>query len=109
FHRAIRGRGHKGRRCRDCRGTLVLRVRPSKAAAFGVDCKKAHQCHRCAPARRVLAPPAKIAVPMRLPSLVACLLAVFAAMPALAQSDAIADPREFSEAARKVYAQSLKQ
>jgi Flp pilus assembly protein TadD len=32
----------------------------------------------------------------------------FAARPALAQSDQTTDPREFSEAARKVYAQSLK-
>ena len=34
--------------------------------------------------------------------------AVLAAAPAFAQSDATTDPREFSEAARKVYAQSLR-
>ncbi len=34
--------------------------------------------------------------------------AALAAVPAWAQSDATTDPREFSEAARKVYAQSLK-
>jgi len=36
------------------------------------------------------------------------LVAALTALPALAQSDAITDPREFSEAARKAYAQSLK-
>ncbi len=35
-------------------------------------------------------------------------LAAMATLPAMAQSDAITDPREFSEAARKAYAQSLK-
>ena len=34
--------------------------------------------------------------------------ALISAAPALAQSDATTDPREFSEAARKVYAQSLR-
>jgi tetratricopeptide (TPR) repeat protein len=36
------------------------------------------------------------------------LAAAIAAAPAFAQSDATTDPREFSEAARKVYAQSLR-
>lgn len=40
--------------------------------------------------------------------LVAAVLAAGGARPALAQSDQTTDPREFSEAARKVYAQSLK-
>jgi tetratricopeptide (TPR) repeat protein len=40
--------------------------------------------------------------------LVAAVLAAAGARPALAQSDQTTDPREFSEAARKVYAQSLK-
>lgn len=37
------------------------------------------------------------------------LAAALAAAPAFAQSDATTDPREFSEAARKVYAQSLQE
>lgn len=40
--------------------------------------------------------------------LVAAVLAAGGARPALAQSDQTTDPREFSESARKVYAQSLK-
>jgi tetratricopeptide (TPR) repeat protein len=40
--------------------------------------------------------------------IVAATFAALVALPALAQSDAITDPRGFSEAARKVYAQSLK-
>ena len=40
--------------------------------------------------------------------LVAAVLAAGGPRPALAQSDQTTDPREFSEAARKVYAQSLK-
>jgi len=47
----------------------------------------------------------RIAIPM-LARLVA--LALLAAAPAFAQSDATTDPREFSEPARKAYAQSLR-
>jgi tetratricopeptide (TPR) repeat protein len=45
---------------------------------------------------------------MRLFLVFTVLLAALAAPHALAQSDGITDPREFSEADRKVYAQSLK-
>ena len=45
---------------------------------------------------------------MRTSSLLLLLVVALAAPVALAQSDATTDPREFSEAARKVYAQSLK-
>jgi len=45
---------------------------------------------------------------MRLIAPLFVLLCALAAAPALAQSDATTDPREFNEAARKVYAQSLK-
>ena len=45
---------------------------------------------------------------MRTIFVIAVLLAALAAPHALAQSDGITDPREFSEAERKVYAQSLK-
>jgi Flp pilus assembly protein TadD len=45
---------------------------------------------------------------MRPLPIVLAAFAALVALPALAQSDAITDPREFSEAARKVYAQSLK-
>jgi len=45
---------------------------------------------------------------MRLLFVIAVLLAALAAPLAFAQSDGITDPREFSEADRKVYAQSLK-
>lgn len=41
-------------------------------------------------------------------SFVVLLVAALAALPALAQNDVVTDPREFSEAARKAYAQSLK-
>jgi tetratricopeptide (TPR) repeat protein len=41
--------------------------------------------------------------------ILAALFAALAALPAPAQSDATTDPREFSEAARKEYAQKLKE
>ncbi|MCC6197649.1 MAG: tetratricopeptide repeat protein [Burkholderiales bacterium] len=46
---------------------------------------------------------------MRATLLLAAFAAALCAPPALAQSDATTDPREFSEAARKVYAQKLKE
>lgn len=52
---------------------------------------------------------ARIAVFMRAaPLLAAVLLAAVLALPAHAQSDQTTDPREFNEAARKAYAQTLK-
>ena len=48
-------------------------------------------------------------IPMRPIALLIALLCALAAAPALAQSDATSDPREFNEAARKAYAQSLKE
>jgi tetratricopeptide (TPR) repeat protein len=52
---------------------------------------------------------ARIAVFMRTaPLLTAVLLAAVLALPAHAQSDQTTDPREFNEAARKAYAQTLK-
>jgi tetratricopeptide (TPR) repeat protein len=48
-------------------------------------------------------------IPMRPIALLLFLICALVAAPALAQSDATTDPREFNEAARKAYAQSLKE
>jgi tetratricopeptide (TPR) repeat protein len=45
---------------------------------------------------------------MRLLFVLVALLVTLVARPALAQSDGVTDPREFTDAERKVYAQSLK-